>query len=84
MLRLKLSGVVVCLCNGNRSMQKFVIVSQLSSLDLFFFKKLEWNAVTTSGVDLVLVLVNALVPPMFHLGPCGNQILIMKFYKIKI
>jgi hypothetical protein len=49
MLTLKLSGVVVCLCNGNRSMQKFVIVSQLSSFVLFLFLFfLEWNVVTTS------------------------------------
>jgi hypothetical protein len=48
-------------------MQKFIIVSQLSSLDLYFYLFLEWNVVTTSGVDLVLVLVHALVPPMFTL-----------------
>ncbi len=68
-------------------MPKFVIVSQLSSLVLFFLFVLGVECghhKTTGGVALVLVLVHALVPPMCHLGPFGNQILITKFYKNEI
>jgi hypothetical protein len=85
MLTLKLSGVVVCLRNGNRSMQKFVIVSQLSSFVLFLvlvFFGVECGHHKWGGPGPSFCACPG--PTYVHLGPCGNQILIMKFYKNKI
>ncbi len=58
MLTLKLSGVVVCLCNAEICHSISII-----KFSLFFFGVECGHHKTTSGVDVVLVLVHALCSP---------------------
>jgi hypothetical protein len=84
MLTLKLSGVVVCLCNGKQIYAKIyysISIVKFRSVFLFVFGvecgDHKWGGPRPSSCACP-------GPTYVHLGPCGNQILIMKFHKIKI